>query len=41
MDVVQLEARTDFRLEKLIGVTVWHVPADKAAERRSTWPGDV
>ncbi len=31
MDVVQLEARTDFRLEKLIGVTVWHVPADKAA----------
>jgi cell division protein ZapE len=31
MDVVRLEARTDFRLEKLIGVTVWHVPADKAA----------
>ncbi len=31
MDVVRLEARTDFRLEKLIGMTVWHVPADKAA----------
>ncbi|MBV9969412.1 MAG: cell division protein ZapE, partial [Xanthobacteraceae bacterium] len=33
MEVVRLEARTDFRLEKLIGVKVWHVPADTAAER--------
>jgi cell division protein ZapE len=33
MDVVRLEARTDFRLEKLAGVTMWHVPADKNADR--------
>jgi cell division protein ZapE len=33
MDVVRLEARADFRLEKLIGVKVWHVPADEAATR--------
>jgi cell division protein ZapE len=33
MDVVQLSARTDFRLEKLTHVKVWHVPADAAAER--------
>jgi cell division protein ZapE len=33
MDVVRLEARTDFRLEKLAGVTMWHVPADKSADR--------
>src|SRR3984957_5712665 len=33
MEVVRLEARTDFRMEKLIGVKVWHVPADAAAER--------
>jgi cell division protein ZapE len=31
MDVLRLDARTDFRLEKLAGVTMWHVPADKAA----------
>jgi cell division protein ZapE len=31
MDVLRLEARTDFRLEKLIDVKVWHVPADGAA----------
>ena len=31
MDVVSLEARTDFRLEKLSGAPVWHVPADGAA----------
>jgi len=31
MDVLRLEARTDFRLEKLIDVKVWHVPADDAA----------
>lgn len=31
MDVVRLDARTDFRLEKLAGAEVWHVPADDAA----------
>jgi cell division protein ZapE len=31
MEVVRLEARTDFRLEKLAGHRVWHVPADDAA----------
>ena len=32
MEIVRLSARTDFRLEKLAGVQVWHVPADVAAE---------
>jgi cell division protein ZapE len=32
MEVRQLDARTDFRLEKLARVPVWHVPADRAAE---------
>ncbi len=32
MDVITLEARTDFRLEKLAGVPVWHVPADRSAD---------
>ncbi len=32
MDVVRLAARTDFRLEKLAGAPVWHVPADAAAD---------
>jgi cell division protein ZapE len=32
MDVVRLEARTDFRLEKLAGAPVWHVPADRQAD---------
>src|SRR3954467_549629 len=32
MDVLWLDARTDFRLEKLAGVTMWHVPADKTAD---------
>jgi cell division protein ZapE len=32
MDVLMLDARTDFRLEKLAGVKMWHVPADEAAE---------
>jgi cell division protein ZapE len=32
MDVVRLDARTDFRLEKLSGASVWHVPADAGAE---------
>src|SRR5262249_15566834 len=31
MAVVRLAARADFRLEKLGGVPVWHVPADAAA----------
>ncbi len=33
MDVVRLDARTDFRLEKLGGKPVWYVPADAAADR--------
>ncbi len=33
LEVVRLEARTDFRLEKLIDMPVWHVPADDAAAR--------
>jgi cell division protein ZapE len=32
MDVVRLDARTDFRLEKLAGVKMWLVPPDAAAE---------
>jgi cell division protein ZapE len=31
MEVLRLEARADFRLEKLIDVPVWYVPADDAA----------
>ena len=30
--VVRLDARTDYRLEKLAGVPVWYVPADEDAE---------
>jgi cell division protein ZapE len=39
MDVLRLDARTDFRMEKFIGVKVWHVPADAAADRAvdATW----
>src|SRR5437764_11151007 len=33
MDVLRLDARTDFRLEKLAGVKMWLVPADHAAEK--------
>src|SRR5215470_8119938 len=33
LEVVRLDARTDFRLEKLIDVPVWHVPADDAASK--------
>jgi len=33
MDMVRLAARSDFRLEKLASVKVWHVPADAAADR--------
>jgi cell division protein ZapE len=32
MDVLRLDARTDFRLEKLVGVNMWLVPADDAAK---------
>src|SRR6266700_2058116 len=32
MDVLRLDARTDFRLEKLQGVPMWLVPADRAAD---------
>ena len=39
MEVVRLAARTDFRLEKLAGAPVWHVPADARPTRRSTRPG--
>jgi cell division protein ZapE len=31
MEVLRLEARTDFRLEKLAGVKMWRVPPDAAA----------
>lgn len=31
MEVVPLESRTDFRLEKLAGAPVWYVPADAVA----------
>jgi cell division protein ZapE len=32
MDVLRLDARTDFRLEKLAGVKMWLVPADRGAD---------
>jgi cell division protein ZapE len=32
MDVLRLDARTDFRLEKLAGVNMWLVPADDEAK---------
>src|SRR6266566_2987257 len=32
MDVLRLDARTDFRLEKLAGVTMWLVPPDQDAD---------
>src|SRR5581483_4488891 len=31
MEVLELNARADFRLEKLAGQRVWYVPADDAA----------
>ena len=34
MDVVRLAARTDFRLEKLVGQPVWYVPGDAMADAR-------
>ena len=32
LDVVRLDTRTDFRLEKFAGMPVWYVPADAAAD---------
>lgn len=32
MDVLRLDARTDYRLEKLLRGKVWHAPADASAE---------
>ncbi|PDT73020.1 cell division protein ZapE [Bradyrhizobium sp. C9] len=32
MDVLRLDARTDFRLEKLVGVKMWLAPADDTAD---------
>jgi cell division protein ZapE len=32
MDVLRLDARTDFRLEKLAGAKMWLVPADEEAD---------
>ncbi|MBI3701558.1 MAG: cell division protein ZapE [Afipia sp.] len=39
MDVIRLDARTDFRLEKLAGITMWLVPADATADSHldKTW----
>lgn len=39
MDVRMLDARTDFRLEKLAGVKMWHLPADAraASELDDAW----
>ncbi|MGA8699306.1 MAG: cell division protein ZapE [Xanthobacteraceae bacterium] len=34
MDVVRLAARTDFRLEKLVGQPVWYLPDDATADPR-------
>lgn len=33
LDIVRLDARTDFRLEKMVKGKVWYVPADADAER--------
>ena len=32
VDVMRLDSRTDFRLEKLAGAPVWYVPADASAD---------
>ncbi|MGE0750647.1 MAG: cell division protein ZapE [Variibacter sp.] len=39
VDVMRLDARTDFRLEKLAGAPVWHVPGSAAADAamNSAW----
>jgi cell division protein ZapE len=31
VEVARLDSRTDFRMEKLDGIPVWHVPADEGA----------
>jgi cell division protein ZapE len=31
LDVIEVEARTDFRLEKLADISAWHVPANEQA----------
>ncbi len=36
MDIVLLESRTDYRMEKLVGSETFHVPADAAAEAALT-----
>ena len=38
-EVIRLEARTDFRLEKLTGVPTWYVPDDAKADAAldETW----
>ncbi len=36
MEVAELDARTDFRMEKLAGAPVYHVPADAAADAALT-----
>ncbi|MCC6949480.1 MAG: AFG1 family ATPase [Bradyrhizobiaceae bacterium] len=33
LDIIRLDARTDFRLEKLNGVAVWHAPASERARQ--------
>ena len=39
MEIVRVDARTDFRLEKLASAPVWYVPADAAADAAlaATW----
>ena len=39
LDVMRLEARTDFRMEKLVETPMWHVPADDEASAQldATW----
>jgi cell division protein ZapE len=32
VDIVRLEARTDFRLEKLAGMAIWHMPIDEESD---------
>jgi cell division protein ZapE len=39
MEVLQLDARTDYRMEKLAGTKMWLVPADETASKQldATW----
>lgn len=32
LDIVRLSSRTDYRMEKIAGGTIWHVPANRAAD---------